>query len=128
MQIRIFGRDPMLWVQALSAIIGVVVTLNVNGLSVTQAAAIVGVLTAGASLIGALAVRPFSIGAVQAVISALAVAFAAYGLNWPPETLGAVQLAVGPLLTLFLRQMTTPNHDPLPLPGETNSTAAHRLH
>lgn len=127
MQIKMFGRDPALWITAISALISIVVTLNVEGLSVDQAAAIVTALTAGAGLLSALAVRPFSVQAVTTLIASLAIVAAAYGFHVPPETLGAVQLAVGPVLTLFVRQLMTPNHDPLPLPGEPIATAQHRF-
>lgn len=127
MKIKIFGRDPMLWVQALSALIGVLVTLNVKGLSIDQAAAIVVALTAGAGFLSALATKPFSLGAVHTLIASLAVVVAAYGFHVPPETLGAVQVAVGPILALLLRQAMTPLHDPLPLPGETTTAAPPRM-
>jgi hypothetical protein len=126
MQIRIFGRDPMLWVQALSAVIGIVVTLNVKGLSIDQAAAIVTALTAVGGLLAALATKPFSLGAVHTLIASLAVVVAAYGFHVPPEALGAVQLAVGPIAALLLRQAMTPAHDPLPLPSEAGSLKVSR--
>lgn len=118
MQIKIFGRDPALWINAIAGLISVLVTFRLDWLSLNQATAIVSFLTVGAGFLAALTVRPF---AVQAVTSLVAVSFvlaAAYGLHAPPETLGAVQLFMAPLLTLLFRGQITPNHDPRPLPGE----------
>lgn len=126
MQIRIFGRDPALWINAVAGLIAVLVTLNLEWLTVDQAAAIVSLLTVCAGFLAALATRPFSVQAVASLVSAGFVLAAAYGLKVPPETLGAIQLAVAPLVALLARGHVTPNHDPRPLPGEPSSTSAHR--
>lgn len=133
MQIKIFGRDPALWINTLAGLIGVLVTFKLDWLTLNQATAIISFLTIGAGFLSALAVRPFSIQAVTSLVGAGFVLAAAYGLHAPPDTLGAVQLAVMPLLTLLFRGQITPNHDPRPLPGEyidgelVDPGGAHRL-
>ena len=126
MQIRLFGRDPALWINALAALLSILVTLNIKGLSIDQAAAIVSVLTAGGGLLAALATRPFSVGAFTTFASTLVVLGAAYGLHVPPETLGAIQAAIVAVLTLVARGYITPLHDPRPLPSDARGATTPR--
>jgi len=92
--VKIFGREPTLYIQALSALLGVAVTFGLPGLSATQAAAIVAVLTAATTAVNAALVRPVAPAAFTGLVTALAVLVAAYGLDVSQETVGAVQVAV----------------------------------
>ncbi len=109
---KLFGREPTLVIQAFSAFLGVLVTFGVDGLSATQAAAIVAVLTAVTTAINAAAVRPVAPAAFTGLVTAVAVLVAAYGLNVSQETVGAVQVAVVGVLALLTRNQVTPAPDP----------------
>lgn len=109
---KIFGREPTLVIQAISALLGVIVTFGIDGLSAIQAAAVVAVLTAVTTAINAAAVRPVAPAAFTGLVTALAVLVAAYGLNVSQETVGAVQVAVVGVLALLTRNQVTPAADP----------------
>ncbi|MEU7771215.1 hypothetical protein AB0C44_07805 [Micromonospora taraxaci] len=109
---KIFGREPTLVIQAISALLGVVVTFGIDGLSATQAAAIVAVLTAVTTAINATMVRPIAPAAFTGLVTAVAVLVAAYGLDVSQETVGAVQVAVVGVLALLTRNQVTPAADP----------------
>ncbi|GIJ10720.1 hypothetical protein ACFFMR_18820 [Micromonospora andamanensis] len=109
---KIFGREPTLWIQALSAFLGVAVTFGVPGLSATQAAAIVAATSAVFAAINAALVRPVAPAAFTGLVTAFAVLVAAYGLDVSQETVGAVQLTVVAVLALLTRTQVTPASDP----------------
>ncbi|MEV1331112.1 hypothetical protein AB0J20_16220 [Micromonospora costi] len=109
---KLFGREPTLWIQAIAALLGVFVTFGLPGLSATQAAAIVAALTAAAAAVNAALVRPVAPAAFTGLVTAVAVLVAAYGLNVSQETVGAVQVAVVGFLALLTRNQVTPAADP----------------
>lgn len=109
---KLFGREPTLYIQALSAMLGVFVTFGVDGLSATQAAAIVAVLSAVLAAVNAAMVRPVAPAAFTGLVTAVAVLVAAYGLEVSQETVGAVQVAVVGVLALLTRNQVTPAADP----------------
>lgn len=109
---KLFGREPTLVIQAVSALLGVVVTFGMDGLSATQAAAIVAALTAVTAAINAALVRPVAPAAFTGLVTAVAVLVAAYGLEVSQETVGAVQVAVVGVLALLTRTQVTPAADP----------------
>ncbi|MEU4777457.1 hypothetical protein [Micromonospora sp. NPDC023633] len=109
---KIFGREPTLYIQALSALLGVFVTFGLPGLSATQAAAIVAVLSALLAAVNAAMVRPVAPAAFAGLVTALAVLVAAYGMDVSQETVGAVQVAVVGVLALLTRTQVTPAADP----------------
>lgn len=109
---RIFGREPTLWINTIAALLGIVVTFGWDGLSATQAAAIVAVLQGLLSAVNAVLVRPVAPAAFTGLVTAVAVLGAAYGLNASQEQVGAVQFAVLALLVLMTRNQVTPASDP----------------
>lgn len=109
---KLFGREPTLYIQALSAMLGVFVTFGVDGLSATQAAAIVAVLSAVLAAVNAAMVRPVAPAAFTGLVTAVAVLVAAYGMEVSQETVGAVQVAVVGVLALLTRNQVTPAADP----------------
>ncbi|WP_371409722.1 hypothetical protein OG423_14045 [Micromonospora zamorensis] len=109
---KLFGREPTLVIQAISALLGVVVTFGIDGLSAIQAAAIVAALTAVTTAINAALVRPVAPAAFTGLVTAVAVLVAAYGLEVSQETVGAVQVAVVGVLALLTRNQVTPTSDP----------------
>lgn len=104
----IMGREPALWIAAITAGLGVLVTLGLDGLSAEQAAAIVAVLNAAAAIWLALLVRPIAPAVFSGAVSAGAALLLAYGLPVPPETVGAVNLVVLTVLSLLTRGQVSP--------------------
>lgn len=105
---KIFGREPTLAIQALSALLGVAVTFGLPNLSATQAAAIVAVMSGVLAVVNAVAVRPVAPAAFTGLVTAVAVLVAAYGLEVSQETVGAVQVAVVGVLALLTRAQVSP--------------------
>jgi len=110
----LFGREPALYIAAIAAILGIAVTLGIDGLSATQAAAIVAVLNAAAAVWTAMLVRPIAPAAFTGLVSAAAALLAAYGLDVSQETVGAINGAVLAVLALLTRGQVSParNVDP----------------
>jgi hypothetical protein len=111
---RIFGRDPALWLTCIGTLLGLGVAFNIEGLSAEQSAAVQALIVAAATAVQALLVRPVAPTVFAGVVTAGAVLLAAYGLDVGQERLGAVQLAVAAVVGLLVRAQSTPNADPAP--------------
>lgn len=111
---RIFGRDPALYLTAIGTLLGLGVAFGVDGLSAHQAATWQALLVAVAAAVQALLVRPIAPTVFAGVVTAGAVLVSAYGLDVGQERLGAVQLAVAAVVGLLVRQQSTPNASPAP--------------
>ena len=112
---KIFGREPALWIATIAALLSIAVTFNVPGLSLNQSAAIVGVLTAGAGVVTAIKTRPVAVPLFTGFVGAVVILAAAYGFHVSPESVGAIQAAVTAVLILIARGHITPVDDPRPL-------------
>jgi hypothetical protein len=105
--VKIFGREPALWLTLIQTVVALAVGL---GLNVTGEQ--VGLINAAAgavlSLVAAVAVRPFPVpllmGAIQAVI-ALGVGF---GLDLEAAQVGLVNAAAAGLVGFILRMHVSP--------------------
>lgn len=105
---KLLGTEPTLILQTVAALLGLLVTFNLNGLSAEQAGLIVAAISAVFGVINAAAVRPVAPAAFTALVGALADLVAAYGFNVSPETIGAVNATVLAVLALIFRQQVTP--------------------
>jgi hypothetical protein len=106
--VRIFGREPTLWLQFIAGVLGVGVAVGLPGLSVDQAAAIIAVVTAVFAVVNAVMVRPVAPAAFTGLVASGAVLLAAYGFTVSQPTLAAVQTAVLAVLALLTRAQVTP--------------------
>lgn len=111
---KIFGREPTLVLQALSAVLAILVTFGFSGLSAEQAGLIVAALGAGIGVLNALLVRPVTPAAFTGLVAATAALLTSYGLDLSQELVGSVQVAVIALLALVTRVQVTPVTDPRP--------------
>jgi hypothetical protein len=92
-RIKIFGREPALWLGLIGAVVTWAVSLGLDWLNAGQATAIVAFVTA---VIIALTTRPIAPALFVGAVSAGAALFGEYGLNWSDEAvtgLGAIILA-----------------------------------
>lgn len=115
---KIFGREPTLLLQAISAILAFLVTFGWDNLSGEQAALIVAVISAVIGIINAVSVRPVAPALFDMFIKTAAALLAGYGLNLGQEFVGAFQLAVVAVMTFLLRPQVTPAADPAPTTPE----------
>lgn len=115
---RWFGRDPALVLQAIAALLALVVGFKLPGLSDVQAGAIMAVLTAGAAAWTAFYVRPLAPTIFGGLISAGTALVAAYGFHAAQAHTAALTAAVAMLVAM----VTRPQQDYQdPVGDETNS-------
>lgn len=111
-QIKIFGREPALWLAVIGALITWLVSFELGWLNAGQATAIITFITAA---VIALTTRPIGPALFVAVVSAGAALFAEYGLHWSDA---AVSGLGGLILTGFalfgIRPQVTPAADQAP--------------
>lgn len=104
--IKIFGREPALWIALIGASLTWLAGFNLEWLDAGQAVAITGAVT---GVMIAVATRPIAPGLFVAAVATLAAMFSEYGLHWSDSAvtgLGAIILAV---FALFgVRPQVTP--------------------
>lgn len=105
---RIFGREPVVVLNTLAAVLGLVVALGVTSLTAEQAGAIVGVATAILGGIAAALTRPIVPQAFTAIVAAGVVFVGAFGYEVSQETVGALNMLVLTVLTLLTRVQVSP--------------------
>jgi hypothetical protein len=111
---KIFGREPVVVLNTLSAVLGLVVSLGITGLTAEQAGATVAVASAVLGGIAAAMTRPVAPQAFTAIVAAGATAVAAFGYEVSQETVGAINTVVLALLTLATRVQVTPSSPSAP--------------
>lgn len=110
---KIFGREPALWLGLIGAALTWAVTLGLDWLNAGQSTAIITFLT---GLVIAIMTRPWAPALFTGTLSALAAVFAEYGLHWSEASvtgLGGIILAG---FALFgIRPQATPKADQAPI-------------
>lgn len=114
---KIFGREPVVVLNALSAALGLLVSLGFTGLTAAQAGAIVGVVTAVFGAVAAAMTRPVAPQAFTTVVAAAAVLVATFGYEVSQSTIGAVNGVVLATLTLLTRPQVSPSRPGAPVAG-----------
>ncbi|MFC8423925.1 hypothetical protein ACFUN7_24120 [Streptomyces sp. NPDC057236] len=103
----ILGREPALWLNTLSAVLGLVVTFNV-GLSAEEAGWVVAGVSAILGAIAAAMTRPIAVQAFTTLVATLASAVAAFGYEVAPTTTAAVNGLVLAVLMFVTRGQVSP--------------------
>ena len=111
---KIFGREPVVVLNTLSAALGLIVSLGITGLSAEQAGAIVAAVSAILGAIAAAMTRPIAPQAFTAVVAAGAVLVATFGYEVSQGTVGAINTLVLAVLTLLTRAQVTPSNPSAP--------------
>lgn len=114
---KIFGREPTLWISVITGLVILAGTAGLHWLTGQQAGLIAGAIIALAGAANAFAVRPIAPAAFTYAIAALLAVAGSYGLNFSPETVGALNAIVLPALALITRGQVTPAADPAPTTG-----------
>jgi hypothetical protein len=105
---KLFGREPTLWLAVISSLIVVIGTFGLDLLNGQQAALIVAAINGIFAAINAYAVRPISPVAFTYAVGAIVAVLGAYGLNLPIETVATINAAVIPILALLSRGQVSP--------------------
>lgn len=114
---RIFGREPVVVLNSLSAVLGLVVSLGFTGLTAEQAGSIVGFVTAVFGVVAAVMTRPVAPQAFTTAVAAAAVLVATFGYEVSQSTIGAVNGVVLATLTLLTRPQVSPSRPGAPVAG-----------
>lgn len=113
--VKIFGREPALWIAFLSAVVMWAVSLGLDWLNAGQATALVAVI---AAILMAITTRPVGPGVFVSALSAVAALFGEYQLHWSDAAvtgLGAIIMAGFALYGI--RSQVTPAADPRTIDG-----------
>jgi uncharacterized membrane protein len=105
---RIFDREPTLWIAGLNAGIMIIGTVGLKVINQEQAGLFVVVVNAIFAAVNAFAVRPISPVTFTYAIGAIVALMGSYGLNLPTETVAAINMGVVPVLALLSRGQVTP--------------------
>ena len=119
---KIFGRDPVLFLNSLSAVLGLVVTFNV-GLTESQAGWIVAGISAVLGAVAAIMTRPIAVQAFTTLVATVASGVAAFGYNVAPTTTAANNGALLAIIMFVTRGQVSPARpDAPPNAGATSAT------
>lgn len=113
---KILGRDPTLWIGVVSSLIVVAGTIGFHWLSGEQAGLMVAAINAVAGAVNAWTVRPISPVAFTYAVGAIVALVASYGLHVSDASLGAINLAIVPILALLSRNQVSPQDTPISSP------------
>lgn len=102
---KIFGREPALWIGVVGAFLTFLAGLNLPGLNAGQSAAITALVS---GVIMAVTTRPVAPGLFTGVVGALAALGAEYGLNVPDTTVAAASALVVAVFALLARGQVSP--------------------
>lgn len=111
---RIFGREPVVILNTLSAALGLLVSLGFAGLTAEQAGAIVGIVTAILGAVAAAMTRPIAPQAFTTIVAAGGVLVATFGYEVSQSTIGAINTLVLAGLTLLARAQVSPSSPQAP--------------
>lgn len=105
---KIFQREPTLYLAVINAIVIIVGTLGLKVISGEQAALIVTVINAIFAAVNAWAVRPISPAVFTYAIASILALLGSYGLQLPVETVAAINATIVPVLALLTRGQVSP--------------------
>lgn len=105
---KLFDREPTLWIAALNAVIMIVGTVGLKAVNQEQAGLFVAVVNGAFAAINAWAVRPVSPVTFTYLIGTIVALMGSYGLSLPTETVAGINMAVIPILALLARGQVTP--------------------
>lgn len=113
---KIFDREPTLWISVINAIVLFIGTFGLHWISGQQAALIVVAINAVLGVINVLTVRPIPPAAFTYAVGAIVAVFASYGLNVTPEVMAGMNALIIPILALITRNQVGPQDTPLTNP------------
>lgn len=106
--IKIFGREPAFYVGVIEALIAVLVTFKLPGLSVEQAGYVVALVVAVGGAVTAWATRDTLLAALVGAVKAGLVLAVSYGLTVTDEQIGLIAALVSVIGSGYLRSQTSP--------------------
>ncbi|MER7126732.1 hypothetical protein [Micrococcus luteus] len=111
---KIFGREPVVWLGAISAVLAVLVTIPAVGLTADAASWIMMIVSGVFAGVEAVMTRPFMVTALTGAVRTVLTGLVFFGLPLGEETSGAIVAALNMVLALVLANSVTPAADPAP--------------
>lgn len=111
---KLFGREPALWISTLAALLAVAAGFGLPGVDDGVIAAATAFLTAGAAAWTAVRVYPVAPAVFTGVITTGATLLAAFGLDLAQQHVALVTAAAMAVMTLITRQQVEPVNAPPP--------------
>lgn len=105
---KIFGREPAFYVGVIEALVAVLVTFNLPGLSTEQAGLVVALVVAIGGALTAWATRDTLLAALVGVVKAGLILAVGYGLTVTDEQIGLIAALVSVIGSGYLRTQTSP--------------------
>jgi uncharacterized membrane protein len=105
---KIFGREPAFYVGVIEALVAVLVTFNLPGLSTEQAGLVVALVVAIGGALTAWATRDTLLAALVGVVKAGLILGVGYGLTVTDEQIGLIAALVSVIGSGYLRTQTSP--------------------
>lgn len=110
--VKVFGREPAFYVGLVEAVLALLLSLNVLGLTTETVGAIVAVVVTGLGFYTAYVTKDTLLGVGVGLTKAVAALGVAYGLNLSENTTVAVIAVVTVLLGSYQRTQTSPTRLP----------------
>jgi len=116
--IKIFGREPAVWVGVIEAFLAVLLSFGI-GITDTSYGPIMAVVVALGGFVTALGTKDTLLGALIGLIKAGVVLVAVYGVTLSEQQQGSIIAAVSVLFAFYQRTQTSPIADPVdPSPAQ----------
>lgn len=106
--VKILGREPAFYVGVVEAVVALLLTFNLPGLSVEQAGLVVAFVVALGGVVSAWATRDTLLAALVGAVKAVLLLGVAYGLPLTDEQVGLAAVLVSVLGSGWLRTQTSP--------------------
>lgn len=107
---KLFGREPTLWIAALNALVMMAGTFGFRWFSFEQAGLLVALINAGFAALNAWTVRPISPVVFTYLTGAALALLSSYGLNFTNEQVAMLNAAIIPFLSLASRGQVAPQN------------------
>lgn len=109
MQVKLFGREPAVWLYVINAVVAFLVTLPAIGLTEESAGWVMTIATGAVALLVAMLTRPFVVSALTGALTTIFAGLASFGLPLTEQQTGAFVFLVSAVLGLLLRSNVSPN-------------------
>lgn len=112
--LTIFGREPIVWLMAIQAVLAIVVNLPGIPLSGETAAWIITIVSALFTAFEAWSVRPVSVAMLTGAVRTSIAAVLLFNVPISDELAGTIVAGVTVVFSLITANSVTPAHDPDP--------------
>lgn len=119
---KIFGRDPAMWVALIEAALAMALSLNVFGLTHEKIALVVAVVAAVLGIYTAYVTNQTMLGVIIGLVKAVIALAVGYGFEFGPDKTAALLAFVTVLVGMYQRTQVSPvvkpNFNPRPAAPE----------